>query len=107
MDSKNTKTFNLFKINNPLKISGHESTSELNHTEDINSTEEVLDLKYSFKGIGNNSSLLELWDSFEICSLKIAEFFRELFPNFLMNKRTVVILKHISPLRPLFVIHFL
>lgn len=35
MDSKNTKTFNLFKINNPLKISGNESTSELNPIEDI------------------------------------------------------------------------
>lgn len=60
MDSKNTKTFNLFKINNPLKISGNESTSELNRIEDINSTGGVLDLKYSFKGIGNNSFLIDL-----------------------------------------------
>lgn len=105
-DSKNTKTFNLFKTNNPLKISGNESTSELNHIEDINTTGEILDLNYTFKGIGNNSCLIDLWDSFEICPLKITEFFKELFLNLLMNKRVIVILQHISPLRPLFVIHF-
>lgn len=68
-------------------------------------TGEILDLKYSFKGVGNNSCLIDLWDLFEICSLKI-EFFKELFPNFPMNKRTTVILMQISTLRLLFVAHF-